>query len=62
MDNKLTNHRAIEDWLGPVICYASYFYAWRENILNHAPIFLEVRGCENYEKSIQAFERTFGLK
>lgn len=59
-ENGLSNHQAIEDWFGPVISYASFFYAWGEGILNHVPIFLEVGGCERFEKSIRAFEKAFG--
>lgn len=58
-ENGLKNHTAIEGWFGPMISYASYFYAWKHNLINHVPIFLEVKGWENYEKSIQAFEKTF---
>lgn len=58
-ENGLKNHTAIEGWFGPMISYASYFYAWEKNIINHVPIFLEVKGWENYEKSIKAFENTF---
>lgn len=53
----LKNHNAIENWFGPMINYTSFFYAWHENILNHAPVFLEVKGSENYAKSIMAFEQ-----
>ena len=51
------NHNAIENWFGPQINYTSFFYAWHHNILNHAPVFLEVKGSENYEKSIVAFQK-----
>lgn len=60
-ENGLKNHCAIEDWFGPMISYVSYFYAWDKEILNHAPIFLEVRGCENYQKSIDAFRKLLDL-
>ncbi|MBQ2615145.1 MAG: TIM barrel protein [Clostridia bacterium] len=52
----LSNHNAIEQWLAPVISYAAFFYSWEANIINHCPVFLEVRGCENYQKSIDAFQ------
>ena len=54
-ENGLGNHRPIENWFGPVISYASFFYAWGEKILNHVPVFLEVKGSGNFEKSIKAF-------
>ncbi len=55
-DGGLGNHRPIENWFGPMINYTSFFYAWQHNVLNHVPVFLEVRGYENYEKSMQAFK------
>lgn len=56
-DKGLSNHNAIENWLGPVINYASFFYSWEHNLINNKPIFLEVKGCANYQKSIDAFEQ-----
>ena len=50
-----TNHNAIESWLGPVINYTSFLYAWEKKIINHATVFLEVKGAENYSKSIAGF-------
>lgn len=60
-DNGAINHNAIENWFGPLISYSSFFYAWGENMLNHVPVFLEVQGAENFEKSINAFERILKL-
>lgn len=54
LENGLKNHQAIENWFGPMINYTSFFYAWNQGMLNYAPVFLEVRGKENYEKSIKA--------
>lgn len=54
-ENGLKNHRPIENWFGPMISYVSFFYAWGKGMLNHVPVFLEVRGAENYEKSLEAF-------
>ncbi|MBQ8408412.1 MAG: metallophosphoesterase family protein [Clostridia bacterium] len=53
----MKNHNAIENWLGPIINYASFFYSWEKKVINHRPVFLEVQGCVNYQKSIEAFER-----
>ncbi len=53
----MKNHSEIENWLGPIINYASFFYSWERNVINHKPIFLEVQGSVNYQKSIDAFER-----
>ncbi|MBR4058979.1 MAG: metallophosphoesterase family protein [Lachnospiraceae bacterium] len=52
----LKNHNAIESWFGPMINYTSFFYAWHHNMINHVPIFLEVKGCENHAKSMEAFK------
>ena len=54
--NGAVNHSALECWFGPVINYTSYFYAWNQGKLNHVPVFLEVKGSENYEKSMQGFK------
>ena len=51
------NHHAIEAWLAPVINFSSFFYAWEAGMLNHRPIFLEVQGWENHQKSIEAFQK-----
>ncbi len=58
----LKNHNAIEGWFGPLISYASFFYCWRKEIINKCPIFLEVKGAENYQKSIVAFEKLIEKK
>jgi hypothetical protein len=52
----MQNHNAIENWLGPIINYSSFFYSWEKNVINHKPVFLEVKGCVNYQKSIDAFD------
>lgn len=59
IEGKLKNHQPIEDWFGPMISFASFFYSWENGILNHAPVFLEVRGYMNFQKSIDAFLKTF---
>ncbi len=56
-EDGLKNHKAIENWFGPLVSYASFFYAFGENLINHAPIFIEVRGKDNYLKSIEAFNK-----
>lgn len=56
-----SNHSPIVDWYGPMINYASFFHAWKMGWLRHAPVFLEVKGCENFRKSIAAFAETFGI-
>ena len=56
-EDGLKNHNAIENWFGPLISYASFFYAFSENIIKRVPIFIEVRGKDNYVKSIEAFNK-----
>ena len=51
----LQNHCAIENWFGPMINFTSFFYEWHRGRLGHVPVFLEVKGWENYEKSVDAF-------
>ncbi len=53
----LKNHNAIEGWFGPLISYSSFFHSWKKGIINKRPIFLEVKGAENYQKSIEAFDK-----
>lgn len=48
------NHNPLEDWFGPMINYTAFFYAFNNGILNNVPVFLEVKGAENYQKSIDA--------
>lgn len=52
----LKNHCAIENWFGPMINYTSFFWCWEQGIINHVPVFLEVKGSENFEKSMLAFD------
>ena len=56
-----SNHSPLVDWYGPMINYASFFHAWKMGWLRHAPVFLEVKGCENFRKSIAAFAETFDI-
>ena len=53
----MANHNAIETWLGPIINYSSFFYSWEKGVINRVPVFLEVQGSENFQKSVDAFER-----
>ena len=56
-DGEMKNHCPITDWFGPMISYASFFYAWQVGMLNKVPIFLEVKGSENYDISVKAFQK-----
>lgn len=52
----MKNHNPIINWLAPSINYTSFFYNWERNYLNHVPVFLEVKGAENYAVSVESFE------
>lgn len=54
-EDGMHNHGPIENWFGPMINYTAFLYAWQQRLLNHVPVFLEVQGCENYEKSMRGF-------
>ena len=56
---QLKNHKPLECWYGPMINYCGFLWAWDQEILNHAPIFLEVKGWENHEKSLKGFQKDF---
>lgn len=55
-DGRLKNHRPLDCWFGPMINYCGFFHAWETGTINHAPIFLEVKGWENHERSLAGFE------
>jgi len=61
-NGQLKNHRPIESWFGPMINYCGFLWAWDQGLLNHAPIFLEVKGWENHEKSMKGFAHDFSLE
>ena len=50
------NHNPIENWFGPMINYSAFIFAMNNGILNKVPVFLEVKGAENYQKTIDAFQ------
>lgn len=50
----LTNHNAIDPWFGMMISYASFFWAWQNGHLNHAPMFLEMKNVQNCEISLRS--------
>lgn len=53
----LKNHKPLTEWFGPMINYTSFFYNWEKGILNHVPVFLEVKGCDNFAMSLEAFDK-----
>lgn len=52
----LVNHNEISDWLGMTISYASFFWSWKNNQINHVPLFLEMRNVQNCDVSIAALK------
>lgn len=57
-DGKLSNHMPILELYGPLISFSSLLLAWRNGILRHVPMFLEVRGGRGPE-SLLAMRRLF---
>ena len=43
-DGSFSNHQALTGFYDPLIALGGLFLAWRGGILNHVPMFLEVRG------------------
>lgn len=43
-ESKIKNHQPIEDVFGPLISFASFFWAWEREQIRHAPMYIEVRG------------------
>ncbi len=60
-EDGIKNHNAIENWFGPYINYTSFFYGWENDVINHCTVFLEVKGSENYAKSVAALKKQFGI-
>lgn len=60
-NEKRRNHMAISDWYGEEISYASFFWAWQTDRLNHRPLFLEMRNLENCIESYAALEKIFEI-
>lgn len=58
-NGQLKNHKPIDSWFGPMINYSGFLWSWEKGLLNHAPVFLEVKGWENHEKSMIGFEKAF---
>lgn len=58
-ETAMHNHQPIENWFGPMISYVSFFHSWGAGVINKKPIFLEVKGADNFQKSIDAFYRNF---
>ena len=56
-EDGLKNHKPLTEWFGPVINYTSFMYNWEQGVLNHVPAFLEVKGCDNFAMSVDAFEK-----
>lgn len=52
----MKNHQAITDFYGPMINFTSFVWSWEKGIINHCPLFLEVRSRQNAELSFKAWE------
>lgn len=54
---RLQNHTAITDWAAaPSICFVSFIWAWQMNVVNHCPMFMEMKTKENCKISLEAFD------
>lgn len=52
----LQNHTAITNWeAAPSICFVSFIWAWQMNLINHCPMFMEMKTKENCKISLEAF-------
>ncbi len=59
-DSSFENHKPLTSLFGGVISLSSLFLAWRDHSLNHAPLYLEIRG-ETGIHSLQALRRELNL-
>ncbi|MFA6715860.1 MAG: TIM barrel protein [Victivallales bacterium] len=59
-DGTLKNHQPIKSVFGPLISYFSFFHAWRNGRITHAPIFIETDyGTEqSYETLCSCFQKS----
>jgi len=55
IDGLMKNHFPIKDVYGPMISLSSFFLAWNSGMLNHAPMFLEIRD-DNFQEAIDSLE------
>lgn len=55
-DNVLHNHRELDEWFGPMISYSSFFWSWRNGLINKCPVFFEMRKFDDVKTSLKAFE------
>jgi len=55
-DGVLENHQPIKNIFGPLISFSSFFYAWQNKKIVHAPIFIETDALElSYETLSNCF-------
>lgn len=57
-EHGMENHTAITNWAGgPYICYSTFMWSWQNNVVNHKPMFMEMRKIESCETSIKALDK-----
>lgn len=58
--NGYVNHTAIDNWAGgPYICFTTFLWAWQSGIINHRPMFMEMRNSSNCKITLDALEKYF---
>lgn len=61
--NGYVNHTAIDNWAGgPYICFTTFLWAWQSGIINHRPMFMEMRHRDNCKITLDALEKYFKVR
>ena len=58
VDDIMRNHNAIENWAGgPYICYQTFLWSWQADLVNHKPMFMEMKNKENCKITVDSLEK-----
>lgn len=59
-DGHMANHTAIANWAGgPYICFTTFLWSWQNGVINHRPMFMEMRCSDNCKITLDALEKYF---
>jgi len=59
-EDKVANHTAITNWAGaPDICFTTFLWSWQAGIINHKPMFMEMRHQDNCKITLAALQKYF---
>ena len=59
-EDKMANHTAIENWGGaPYICFTTFLWSWQTGVINHKPMFMEMRHQDNCKISLDSLSKYF---